>query len=383
MRAASVAQKPLSFAGANQAKSVLNEWFATRGPYRENFLRSCTWQGASIVPLREDMAARRYYRLTRPSGETAVLMESVPDDHEYATPGHLVADYVAIAELLRAGGLVTPEIYATDIKNGYVLLQDFGDMSFRAALLSGLVSRDEIYQTAANVVQKIYQVQWPANQSRPDYYDGTMYKGLRRMIDWYAPVKRGQANGAGAVAEFLAVWHQVEQAATAAVGPPVQGFVHCDFHLENLQWRGDQAGLARAGLLDFQDARMGPAVYDLTNLLNDARVSLPPDVKRGYLDQFLAGIPVDQRENFERWFWIYSAQFLHRVAGQFVKHAIIGNTRYLQFMPFIQANLQDIFTHAYLAPVGDYLAQLGVDLAPFPDGMDFAAHAHLIAPDAY
>lgn len=378
---AAVAQKP-QFAGANQAKSVLNEWFATRGPYRDAFLKQCGWQGAVITPLREDMAARRYYRLSK-GDQTSVLMESVPDDHEYATPGHLVADYVAIAELMRAGGLATPKIYATDIPNGYVLLEDFGDVSFRAALMSGAVSRDEIYNTAAAVVQKIYQVKWPQAQKRDDYYEGTMYKGLRRMIDWYVPVKRGIANAPDMVNEFLNRWQQVEDAARAQVGAPIQGFVHCDFHLENLQWRADQAGMARAGLLDFQDARMGPAVYDLTNLLNDARVSLPPDVKRAYLNQFLAGIPEGDRANFERWFWIYSAQFLHRVAGQFIKHAIIGNTRYLQFMPFIQTNLKDIYDHDFLAPVTDYFDQLKVDLEPFPDGFDFAAHAEIIAKDAY
>lgn len=377
-----VARQP-QFAGANQAKSVLHEWFATREPYRNAFLKQYGWDDAAVTPMREDMGARRYFRLTRASGETRVLMESVPDGHEYATPGQRLDDYVLIAEMLRGQGLSAPRVDAYDYSTGYVLLEDFGDLSFRSAMLSGQVARPEIYGAAMDVLKILSGFSWPASVARDTYYDGAMYKGLRRMIDWYVPVKRGKANEPGLVDEFLTRWKTVEETARAEVGEPVQGFVHCDFHLENLQWRGDQTGVSCAGILDFQDARPGPAVYDLTNLLNDARMTLPAGEKRAYLAEFLAGVRPEHRANFERWFWIYSAQFLHRVAGQFIKHATIGNTRYLQFMPFIQANLKDIFTHDFLAPVGDFMMQLGVDLEPFAPNLDFAAQVPLIAKDAY
>ncbi len=382
MAGRAVAQKQI-FSGANQAKSVLHEWFATRTPFRDAFLKKQGWDRATMTPLREDMGARRYFRLTRADGETRVLMESVPDGHDLATPGQRLDDYVAIAACLCDAGIAAPRVDAYDFSSGYILIQDFGDLSFRAAMLSGAVDRGDIYRTAMQVIQKFGQVKWDQAVTRPTYYDGAMYKGLRRMVDYYVPVKRGVANDPSMVNEFLARWEQVEAQARADVGAPVQGFIHCDFHLENLQWRADQVGMARAGVLDFQDARMGPAVYDLTNLLNDARMSLPPDEKRTYLAAYLAGVPDADRANFDRWFWIYSAQFLHRVAGQFVKHAIIGNTRYLEFMPFIQANLKDIFSHDFLAPVAEYLGQLQVDLEPFPEGLDFSAQARLIAADAY
>jgi hypothetical protein len=374
---------PLQFSGANQAKSVLNEWFATRDDHRARFVAAHGWGDATLTPMREDMGARRYFRLTRPNGQTAVLMESVPDGHELATPGQRLDDYVVIADLLRANGLSAPRVYAQDFDTGYLLIDDFGDLSFRDAMLKNIVDRNTIYGTAMSVIQKMCAIDWPAARDRDTYYEGAMYKGLRRMIDWYAPVKRNQPNENGLVDEFLNRWNMVEDAVTDAVGEPLQGFIHCDFHLENLQWRDGQTGLARAGVLDFQDARIGPAVYDLTNLLNDARMSLPPDYKRARLEEFLSGLPATQRDNFRAWFWVYSGQFLHRVAGQFVKHATIGNTRYMSFMPFIQANLKDIMSEPVMAPVRELMAELGVDLEPFADGTDFAALTRLIAPDAY
>lgn len=381
---ATPAAKPVqNFAGANQAKSVLHEWFATRDAYRKSFLDSCGWGAAVVTPLREDMGARRYFRVTRGT-EHAMLMESVPDDHEYATPGQRLDDYILIADMLRAHGICTPQIFAKNIADGYLLIEDFGDLSFREAMMSGAVPRDDIYGAAMDVLLKMHSFQWPDNIPRDTYYEGTMYLGLRRMIDWYVPVKRGVPNEPGLVDEFLARWNMIEDDLTERFGAPIQGVAHSDFHVENLQWRSGQVGLARAGVLDFQDARPGPAVYDLTNLLNDARMSLEPEYKRALLEKFLNTLPADERENFRHWFWVYSGQFLHRVAGQFVKHATIGNTRYLKsFMPFIQANLKDIMSQPFLAPVHGLMLELGVDLEPFPEDTDFSQLTHLIAPDAY
>ena len=368
---------------ATQSKSVLHDWYNTRAPYRQVFLEKCGWADADVTFLREDMGPRRYMRLSRPNGDTRVLMESVPDGHEYAISDQRLDDYVMIAQMLRDHGVYAPCVDAYDYETGYVLVEDFGDMSFRKALTEGLVSRDDIYSASMDVLVKLSSFRWPADVPRKTYYEGIVHKARSRLMHWYVPMKRGKPNDPGMVESFLARWQMIEDEAVRAVGAPIQGFVHGDFHLENLQWRAGQTGLDRAGLLDFQDGRPGPAVYDLTNLLNDARISLDPDYKRKLLNEFLSKIPAQDRANYERWFWIYSGHFLHRVAGQFVKHAVIGNTRYLQFMPFIQANLKDIFSHDFLAPVGDYLDSLGVDLEPFPDGFDFSARADLISADAF
>src|SRR5918995_7262722 len=82
------------------------------------FLASCGWEGAEILPLAGDASFRRYFRIVH-GGRTAVLMDA-PPEHEDVRP------FVAVAEWLAQAGLTAPEILARDMERGLLLLGDFG-----------------------------------------------------------------------------------------------------------------------------------------------------------------------------------------------------------------------------------------------------------------
>ena len=102
-------------------------WFDERQDKRDAFLRANGLAAATLTPVGEDCAFRRYFRLHH-NDRAMILMESVPDNAEFVTPGHKLSDFIRIGTALRDTGVATPQVYAADAENGYVLLEDFGSL---------------------------------------------------------------------------------------------------------------------------------------------------------------------------------------------------------------------------------------------------------------
>ncbi len=366
----------------------IQEWFDSREGVRNAFLSGAGWDGAKLSPVGEDCAFRRYFRLGKKS-ETAILMETVPDGSAIATPGHSLRDFIRIGAFLRAAGLHTPEIYHADSENGYLLLEDFGDVSFKAELLSCQNPR-ELYALATDVLSFMRRKIGPGEIELPRYYDSHVHKGLRRIIDWYFPVARGRRNEDGLAEDYLAVWHKIEK----QLPPCPQGFLHIDFHVENLMWLpphpdpppvggreeknkpsphggegwvGGQGPLRACGILDFQGAMTGPLPYDLANLLEDARVDVDEYLRRAMLDCYCADMTAEEKDIFKNWYRVLATQFHCRVAGQFIRLAVRdGKDRYLAHLPRVARYLEEGLRHPVLKPLKEWFAAEDIDFRKIP-----------------
>lgn len=342
-QAARVSLDPLSF-------------FEGRAALRADFLRRHGWGDAQAVPVGEDCAFRRYFRLRR-GNESVIFMEAVPDGSAIATPGHKLSDFVRISAYLRDLGLATPAIFAQDAANGYLLLTDFGDVSFKAAMAQG-IGRDDLYALATDVLAALRRTARAGDIELPSYEPSHVHTGRRRVIDWYMPVVHGRRNDDGAATDYLAVWDGIE----ADLPPCPRGFLHIDYHFENLMWRADRDGLKRCGILDFQGAMTGPQPYDLANLLEDARVDVPSALRAAMLDRYCADMGRDENAAFRAWYRILATQFHCRVIGQFIRLAVRdGKDRYLVHIPRVAAYIRDGLTDPVLAPLRDWFAGQGVD----------------------
>lgn len=338
-------------------------WFDSRAPARDAFLACIGWAGSVIEPVGADCAFRRYVRLRRRGGgQSVILMEAVPDGHEKATPGHKISDFVRIGRYLRAQGLFPPEIYEADEAEGYVLLEDFGAVSFKDALDSG-VAADNLYGLATDILVRLRALDY-SDINLPDYYSSHVHTGRRRLIDWYAPCALRRVNLDGLVEDYLAVWDDIERSL-----PPVpRGFLHIDYHFENLMWRPDQDGLARAGLLDFQGAMSGPVPYDLANLLEDARVDVPAELRQAMMTRFCASMDAEEKALFKSWYRVLATQFHCRVAGQFIKLALQhGKPQYLAHLPRVQHYIESGLNDPVLAPLQKWLAAHNIYFDSAPD----------------
>ena len=248
-------------------------------------------------------------------------------------------------------------------------------MSFKQAVSAGAIP-EKLYGLATDVLARL---RGNPRIALPHYYDSHVHKGLIRVIDWYFPAVRGERNPDGLAGEYLAVWDEIER----GLPPCPQGFLHIDYHVENLMWLPDRDGLARCGVLDFQGAMRGPLPYDLANLLEDARQEIPGALRAAMIARYCEGMSAEEREAFESWYRVLGTQFHCRVAGQFIRLALKdGKERYLQYLPLVTAYLREGLEHPVLQPLQRWFAGQGVGFEAAPV-IDAAALKLLVRDDAF
>ena len=342
-------------------------YFSTRGSARADFVAKHFVGAGSLAPVGDDWSLRRFYRVAR-GNDSAVLIESVPDDHPAAPMGHKIADYIDIGARLRHAGISVPQVIAVDEAEGFLLVEDFGSVTFRDVLDRKLMPSQTLYNLATDLLVSLRDTGISCD-GLPDYYQSHVHRGRCRLVDWYLPLVRGRMNEPGLTQSFLAMWDGIEKTLPA----PVQGFQHVDFHLQNLLWLPDRDGMAQCGLIDFQGGMKGPVGYDLCNLLDDIRIDVPQDIRAACRKRF----------GDDAWYDVLAAQFHCRIVGQVYKLAIVaGKTRLIQYMPIVTAHLARDIEKPVLAPLKTWLRDQGLAAFPVPD-FDPARAPSLIAPDAF
>lgn len=324
------------------------EFFEGRAAQRNDFVRTHVKGEFNLIPQGQDWASRRYFRVNA-SGKTFILMEAVPDHIKTATMGHKLSSFIQIDELLRRHDIRAPEIIAQEEGEGFVLLEDFGDISVHKALDSG-GDEASLYKAATDVLIAMRDHLPPCNDlNLPTYKDSYIRKGRQRIVDWYIPATRGEKNRDDLLGGYLAAWDAV---AANLPSPPI-GFIHGDYHPQNLMLLPD----GTCGVLDFQDAMWGPQPYDLANLLENIRRDVSADIHAAMLDHYGAD------DNFRAWFRVMATQFHCRIIGQVLRLAIVsGKDELLGYMPRIQNYIIRGLADPVLAPLAKWMRYEKVDL---------------------
>jgi len=174
------------------------------------------------------------------------------------------------------------------------------------------------------------------------------------LIDWYQPLRSAPATSRER-ALFLSLWRD---ALHPALDAP-KTWVLRDFHSPNLLWLAERSGIAQIGLLDFQDAVMGPAAYDLASLLQDARVDAAEGLEIALFGRYVrarrADDPDFDADAFARLYATLVAQRATKVLGIFARlDRRDGKPQYLRHLPRIYAYLRRALRHPTLAALGDW-----------------------------
>jgi len=174
------------------------------------------------------------------------------------------------------------------------------------------------------------------------------------MLEWYLP-DRGVTPSEDLRAEFVAMWRDILQKPAAAQ----RTWVLRDFHSPNLIWLGERSGIARVGIIDFQDAVLGPAAYDVVSLLQDARIDVPELVELSLFSRYIkarrAADPAFDAAEFATIYAILSAQRNTRLLGTFARlNRRDGKPQYLRHQPRIWSYLTRSLAHPALAPLRDW-----------------------------
>ncbi|MDH3659052.1 MAG: phosphotransferase [Alphaproteobacteria bacterium] len=288
--------------------------------------------------LAGDASVRRYERLIG-GPVPMVLMDCPPDLLD-------VGPFLCIAKWLRRCGFSAPLIFAADEEAGLALMEDLGDDLFNRVLSEGVRSVDEteLYGAAVDVLVVLQALEPP--DDLPAYDDDKMLEEVGRFTRWYASRLSERAK-----ADFLDIWRELLP--LVRVGPAA--FVYVDYHADNLLWLPEREGLARVGLLDFQDGRLGPPAYDLVSLLEDARRDVPPALAEAMVERYLAARPDLDAEAFRVAYAVLGAQRNCKILGLFSRLAIEdGKTQYLALQDRVRVHLQRDLAHPSLAALATW-----------------------------
>jgi tRNA threonylcarbamoyl adenosine modification protein YjeE len=339
-----------------------------------SFLDEAGFGAAQRQRMQGDASTRIFERL-KLDNEAAILMNAprrpdgppVRDGKPYSAIAHLAEDivpYVAIARGLRSQGFAAPEILHADLDHGLLVMEDLGE--------DRLVSGDPPapitlrYAVAVDVLAILHGRNLPdalavaphLDYRLPRYDLEALLIEAELLIDWYLP-RAGADRHPSARKEFVALWRNALQPALDA--PPT--WVLRDYHSPNLLWLPDRQGIARIGILDFQDALIGPAAYDVASLLQDARVDVSESLEMSLLGQYVRvrqsqcarrGQEFDTA-SFTLLYATLAAQRATKILGIFARLDLRdGKPQYLRHMPRLWNYLQRSLAHPALAPLKDW-----------------------------
>ncbi len=266
--------------------------------------------------LAGDASTRRYLRLCTQTGSWIAMLAPPPENPKA---------FVAVAQLLRSAGIRVPGIYGQDLRQGFLLLEDFGDVTYFQALRSGL--NESLYEAALAALCRL-QVQLDPASAGLLPYDEPL---LRRELDIF---RQWLAEGWLGLKIPQETWDStVEVLVRSALEQP-KVVVHRDYHSRNLMVLSE----ATPGVLDFQDAVVGPVTYDLVSLLRDCYLAWPSTWVRqqqeGYrrrLIQIGMDVPKDK---WQMWFDRMGVQRHLKAAGIFARLWLRdGKPGYLKDIP--------------------------------------------------
>ncbi|TYB86449.1 aminoglycoside phosphotransferase family protein [Oceaniovalibus sp. ACAM 378] len=329
------------------------------------FLARSDWADWQRSPLAGDASNRRYERLRDPAtGDTVVLMDAPAERGEDVRP------FTRLARHLLTCGLSAPEILAEDAESGLLVLEDFGDAQFARKIAQEPACEVELYDAAIDVLVALHR--HPPPPDVPQYSPPFTADFVAPAYGWYVS---GATGHLPAVADSFC---EVLNAALLEHGAGTDVLMLRDYHAENLVWRPAHTGLARVGLLDFQDAMAGHRAYDLASLLTDARRDVSPALRDAMTERYLAatGLPP---EPFRAACAVLGVQRNLRILGVFARLSLaFGKPGYVDLIPRVWGHLMHDLSHPALtnlrnivlrdlpAPTDTHLKELKARCATVP-----------------
>jgi N-acetylmuramate 1-kinase len=268
-------------------------------------------------PASSDASFRRYFRITLPE-QQLIVMDAPPDKEN-------IPQFIKVAELLRQANVKVPIIYHQNLEDGFLVLEDFGMQSFLDKLTPE--NADTLYSNALNSLLAL-QTNAVLDSHLPRYDNALLKRELGIFADWFL----NQLLGVEIPETF---WDSVSNILIdSALEQPVT-CVHRDYHSRNLMVLDENV----PGVIDFQDAVIGPITYDLVSLLRDCYIAWPQQQVERWAAQYYqkllqTGLIACDLPNFMRWFNLMGLQRHLKAIGIFSRlHLRDGKSGYLNDIP--------------------------------------------------
>lgn len=278
--------------------------------------------GFSLIPLSGDAGFRRYYRINTVQPILAVYAPPATEDSRA---------FIRISQFLRAQGVHAPQVLASDLERGFLLVEDLGTDLLLQHLREPDV--DSYYSHALMILLHLQQS--PLDYAVFPIYDrAKLRQEMALFPEWFVQKKLGLTLSENDKKLIDKTFQLLEDSAEEQ--PRV--VVHRDFHSRNLLFSED----GNYGVIDFQDAVLGPLTYDLVSLLKDCYVEWPDEKVERWMIAYAnmaveVGVaPVVSVEQFRRWFLLMGLQRHIKVLGIFCRLSLRDNKHnYLNDLPLV------------------------------------------------
>jgi N-acetylmuramate 1-kinase len=270
---------------------------------------------STLEPASSDASFRRYFRVQdKAAGESRIVMDAPPDKEDCSS-------FIHVTELLRNAGVNAPAILAQDLTLGFLLLEDLGNQPYLDLLNE--TTADALYSDAIKTIIKMQSI----GNDLPKYDPQRLQTEMDLFETWYLSrhldISLDSAQQKSLTATFKLLIN------TALQQPQV--FVHRDYHSRNLMKTENN----NPGVIDYQDAVIGPITYDLVSLFKDCYIEWPRARVEGWLRNYLAQANLDvDFETLLRWFDFMGVQRHLKVLGIFSRlNYRDGKSQYLHDLP--------------------------------------------------
>ena len=267
----------------------LNQWLQT----------ACEQTFSDLRPASADASFRRYFRVTGDTDKQNYIVMDAPPDKEDCTP------FIHISTLIRDSGVNAPAVIARD-DNGFLLLSDLGTKPYLDYLNAD--TADDMYRDALNALVAMQKIK----DHLPAYDELRLQAEMDLFEEWYLNKHLGVSLGHDEQTSLAGIFSTLIQ--NAAEQPQV--FVHRDYHSRNLMLLDSN----NPGVIDFQDAVIGPITYDLVSLFKDCYIEWPREKIEFWLDVFSAASDFTiEKQQLLKWFDLMGVQRHLKVLGIFCR----------------------------------------------------------------
>lgn len=286
-------------------------------------------QPITLTPLQNDASFRRYFR-TNNTHKPMIAMDA-PPEKENSQP------FIDIAKLLNTHNLQAPNIIAQNLAQGFLCLSDLGNKTFANAL-NNQDEPNQLYQQAIDALIKMQQIPQQKLNNIPLYNEQLLRQELEYFPTWFIEKHLNMTLTNTQSNQLAELFNQLIE---SALTQP-QAFVHRDYHSRNLMCLDQQNFTQPLGILDFQDAVVGPITYDLVSLLKDAYVDWPTAQIENWIayyfdqatDKSILNTQTTNLETLTRWFDWMGLQRHLKILGIFARlYHRDHKPQYLQYFP--------------------------------------------------
>jgi len=285
------------------------------------FLQTTPFRGAHSSIVSADASFRKYYRLQHNNTSYILMDTSLEKD--------TLAPFLDITNKLHRCSVYAPKIYYEELQNGYLILEDFGDVN----LLDKLTQEnfEHYYKQAIDTIVKMQQAD---TTNLPLYDKAFLHQEMALMQEWYLEKKLSLTLSQ---AQQRMLHTTLESIVNTVLSQPQGVFVHRDFHSRNIMLTPSGA----LGIIDYQDAMCGAVTYDLVSLLKDCYIAFDRDKIETLALHLKERLALDATpKEFLKWFDFTGMQRHIKVLGIFSRlHLRDGKDGYLKDIPLTRSYL--------------------------------------------